>query len=110
MNQEKNTKKKKQIITIAIFSVIIIAILIFFLFFLKKSDEPVVELPDEDKEILEPVLIETEFLSPEELSELGVDSNTRAQIISRDPLIYKVIENDDEIIKDIAPYLQPIRE
>jgi len=110
MNKEKNTKKRKQIITISIFSVIIIIILIFFLFFLRKTDEPVVELPYEDRETLEPVLIETEFLSEDELSDLGVSSDTRAQVISRDPLIYKVIEDDDEIVKDIAPYLQPIRE
>ena len=84
-------------------------ILIFFLYFLRKPEEPKEEQPEQDKS-RHPVLIETEFLSEDELSDLGVSSDTRAQVISRDPLIYKVIEDDAEIVEDISPYLEPIRE
>lgn len=101
--------KKQQIITISIFSVIII-ILVFFFFFLIKA--PVEDIIDEEieEEIVQPVLINLEFLDESELTNLGLSSNTRAQVLNRDPLIYKIIKNDSDIIEDIAPYLEPIRE
>lgn len=45
--------------------------------------------------------ITLEYLSPEELNSLGADPSIKAQIISRDPLVYKIINNDADIIKDL---------
>ncbi len=107
---KKNNVKKQQIITISIFSVIIVIILVFFLFYLGRSEIDDDVSKETEKETQQPVLIPIEFLSEDELIDLGVNPNTRAQVISRDPLIYKVIEDDKDIIEDIAPYLEPIRE
>ncbi len=108
MNQEKNNKKKSQLITILVFSVIIIVILGIFIFYFGKSDND--DLDEIETETQQAVLIPIEFLNEEELNQLGVNPNTKAQIISRDPLIYKIIEDDQDIIEDISPYLEAIRE
>jgi uncharacterized membrane protein YvbJ len=109
MKQEKTNTKKQQIITISIFSVIIILILAFFFFFLIKSEEPD-DILEEEKEFYQAVLIDLEFLDENELNDLGLSSDTKAQVLNRDPLIYKIIREDEDIVEDIAPYLQPIRE
>lgn len=101
---------KKNIIKILIFLLALMLILFLFLYFLSRpeqlTDEPLIDKDEPGQ----PVLIPLEFLSEEELSDLGVNPNIRAQVISRDPLIYKVINTDEDIIEDIAPFLEPIRE
>lgn len=44
--------------------------------------------------------IPLEYLSAEELQTLGVDPTIKAQVINRDPLVYKIIKSDEDIIKD----------
>ena len=45
-------------------------------------------------------IIPLEYLSPSELQALGVDPALKAQVINRDPLVYKIIQSDNDIIKD----------
>jgi hypothetical protein len=78
---------------------------------ISRDKEVAVDLPESEKsDERQPVIIPIEFLEPEELIDLGVKPDTKAQIIQRDPLIYKVIRDDSDIVEDISPYLDPIRE
>ncbi len=54
--------------------------------------------------------IPLEFLNEEELIDLDLDTNTRAQILRRDPLVYKIINSDEDIVDDISIYMKPMRE
>lgn len=101
-------KKHKKVILITAFSLLLILVLIFYFSFTKE-----IEVIEEPNDIItdyqESTLIPAKFLPEEKLIELGLEPNTRAQIIKDEPLIYKIINSDDEIIIDVAPYLQPIR-
>lgn len=45
--------------------------------------------------------VELEYLSSTELGDLGVDPSTKAQIIHRDPLVYKLIKDESDVISDL---------
>ena len=55
------------------------------------------EIEDEEKYL--PVV----FLTEEELIELGLNKRLKAQVINRDPLVYKVIRSDEDIVRQLAP-------
>ncbi len=107
MNKLIKENKKSFLIIAILLILIIIGFLVIYTFSPKKDDQILIE---EEIDEYQAVLIPIEFLTSEELIDLGVDPNTRAQILSQDPLIYKVIRDDSDIIEDIAPYLEPIRE
>lgn len=44
--------------------------------------------------------IPLEYLSPDELQTLGADPTLKAQVINRDPLVYKIIQSDEDIVED----------
>ncbi len=102
-------KKHKKIILITAFSLLLILVLVFYFSFTKEIEK--IEEPDDIiTDYQESTLIPIKFLSDDELSDLGLQAGTRAQIIKDEPLIYKIIESDDEIITDVAPHLQTIRD
>ncbi len=105
----KFIKEHKKTILIGAFSVLLILVLVFYFSFKKQTES--IEPPEAIiTDYQESTIIPVKFLSEEKLKDLGLEPSTRAQIIKDEPLIYKIIKSDDEIITDVAPYLQPIRE
>lgn len=45
--------------------------------------------------------IKLEYLTKTQLEDLGANPNIKAQIINHDPLVYKVIRDDSDIINDL---------
>lgn len=111
--------KIQKIILISASSLLLVLVLIIIIVnFTNKPEKAIINDIDKETEIeietrlktsqeviREPVIIPTEFLSEDELIKRGLDPQTRAQIISHDPLIYKIIRNDEDIIEDISPWL-----
>lgn len=102
-------KKHKKLFLIFAFSLLLLLVVLFYFSFTKET-EKIDDLNTEIKSYEESTIIPPKFLSEDELIDLGLDPKTKAQIIKDEPLIYKVIKSDDEIITDVAPYLQVIRE
>ena len=114
-------ENKKELLIITILLVFIIsALILIFSFKTEKSDK---EIAIEEEKIIRslptsldienhqegmPYYIEAEFLTESELSELNINTNTKAQILRRDPLIYKIINSDDDIVEDLSIYFKPI--
>lgn len=78
---------------------ILLILILVWLFFKSPS---MLKINSDQSTYTEPsTAIKLEYLSPEELSALGADPSIKAQIISKDPLVYKIINNDSDIIKDL---------
>ncbi len=104
-----NDPQTKKVFIIVLSIVLLISLILIVVFFIpKKSFAP--QIPSSSPGSEEPIIIPLEYLSPEELDQLGVDSTIQAQIISRDPLIYKIINSEEDIVTDIRPLMQPLRE
>ena len=115
-------ENKKELLIIVVLLILIISALILILSLnTEKNDkESIIEgekvirsLPTsldlENYQEGQPYYIEPEFLTESELSELNLNTNTKAQILRRDPLIYKIINSNDDIVEDISIYFKSIQ-
>ncbi len=110
-----NKQKKIIIISALLLLLVIIILVIISTNFTKEPEKDIIDDRDKETElklepsqetVREPVIIPIEFLSEQELTKRGLDPQTRAQIISHDPLIYRIIRKDEDIIEDISPWLE----
>lgn len=108
MINNKFIKKHKKIILVASFSLLLVLVLLFYFSFSREL-EVIEEQNDIITDYQESTIIPVKFLPEQTIRDLGLPPETRAQIIKDEPLIYRIIESDDDIITDVAPYLQPIR-
>lgn len=77
-------------------------LLILFLLWMLFYNKSILKKNSNNNIYIEPsTAIKLEYLSPDELNALGADPDIKAQVISRDPLVYKIINNDADIIKDL---------
>lgn len=83
---------RKKIIILGSLVALLIALLVFLLFFNRNKDIETQEKND----------FKVEFLSAEQKNELGLDQEIKAQAFrdSDGNLIYKIINNDSEIVLD----------
>ena len=115
-------ENKKEILIIAVLLILIISGIILILSIGSKKDddtkiaeEKLIRDFPSDLDIAnysqgESYYIPLEFLNEEELLELNLGTNTKAQILRRDPLVYKIINSDEDIVEDISIYMKPMRE
>jgi hypothetical protein len=105
----KFIKEHKKIILIISFTLLLALVLIFYLSFTKET-----EIIDQKDDIItdyeESTIIPVKFLPEETVRNLGLQPGTKAQILKDEPLIYRIIKSDEDIITDVAPLLKPIRE
>lgn len=78
---------------------IVVIFIVLMILVLPKNKLEVQEL---DKiPVSHPTAVELEYLTSTELDALGVDPSIKAQVIRRDPLVYKVINDETDIVKDL---------
>lgn len=99
----------KSFIIIA-FLLLLIILMLFFIFSDNKEENVLdinnnIILEEEEKEEIkaEEKYLPVVFLTEEELIELGLNKRLKAQVINRDPLVYKIIRSDEDIVKQLAP-------
>lgn len=88
-------KKNLKLILFLILAVVLILIMVFWL---NKKEQ---QQEENFSAINQPSFnIPLEYLTPDELRSLGADPELKAQVINRDPLVYKIIQSNDDIIED----------
>ncbi|NCB20449.1 MAG: hypothetical protein EOM88_00800 [Clostridia bacterium] len=90
----KEQFKKYWWLLLIIILIVFVSVVIILQF--KSLDQDVKEAPAPSITALE-----LEFLSNDELKTLGAEPDQRAQVISRDPLVYKIIRSDSDIVRDL---------
>lgn len=84
---------KKFLLSVLILIFLVVILLVVRQFKLTSKD-------NHPSELTNSTAIPLEYLSIEELNSLGADPNIKAQVISRNPLVYKIIDSPEDIVKD----------
>ncbi len=92
---------------IIIFFLLLLIVLLLFFIFSGNKEEKIIENKNEHSIKLEEEIKKEEeylpiiFLTEEELIDLGLNVKLKAQVVNRDPLVYKIIKSDEDIFKQL---------